>query len=116
MTERETGNGKNMREFDSVIIGSGQAAPSLAVGLARRGETVALVEGDRLGGTCVNTGCTPTKTLRKSARIAHLARRAADFGVTTGPVEVDFPAAMARMRTRVVTARDGLTEDGGVVE
>ena len=65
MTERETGNGKNMREFDSVIIGSGQAAPSLAVGLARRGETVALVEGDRLGGTCVNTGCTPTKTLRK---------------------------------------------------
>ncbi len=98
-----------MREFDSVIIGSGQAAPSLAVGLARRGETVALVEGDRLGGTCVNTGCTPTKTLRKSARIAHLARRAADFGVTTGPVEVDFPAAMARMRTRVVTARDGLT-------
>ena len=63
-----------MQEFDSIIIGSGQAAPSLAVGLARRGDRVALIEGDRLGGTCVNTGCTPTKTLRKSARVAHLAR------------------------------------------
>lgn len=98
-----------MTEFDSIIIGSGQAAPSLAAGLARRGETVALVEGDRLGGTCVNTGCTPTKTLRKSARVAHLARRAADFGVTTGPVEIDFPATMARMRARSDTAREGLT-------
>jgi pyruvate/2-oxoglutarate dehydrogenase complex dihydrolipoamide dehydrogenase (E3) component len=97
-----------IEEFDSIIIGSGQAAPSLAVGLARRGETVALVEGDQLGGTCVNTGCTPTKTLRKSARVAHLARRAADFGVQTGPVQVDFAAAMARMRARSGTAREGL--------
>ena len=62
-----------MDEFDSIIIGSGQAAPSLAVALAKRGDRVALIEGDRLGGTCVNTGCTPTKTLRKSARVAHLA-------------------------------------------
>lgn len=105
-----------MMEFDSIIIGSGQAAPSLAVGLALRGETVALVEGDRLGGTCVNTGCTPTKTLRKSARVAYLARRAADFGVTTGPVEVDFPAAVARMRARVDTAREGLTNWLGTTE
>lgn len=99
-----------MDEFDSIIIGSGQAAPSLAVALAKRGDRVALIEGDRLGGTCVNTGCTPTKTLRKSARVAHLARRAADFGITTGPVEVDFAAAMARMRARSETARKGLTE------
>lgn len=98
-----------MDHFDSIIIGSGQAAPSLAVGLAKRGHRVALIEADRLGGTCVNTGCTPTKTLRKSARVAHIARRAADFGVMTGPVEVDFPAAMARMRERVDTARAGLT-------
>lgn len=98
-----------MTEFDSIIIGSGQAAPSLAVGLARRGDKVALVEGDRLGGTCVNTGCTPTKTLRKSARVAHLARRAGDFGITTGPVEVDFSATMARMQGRVDNAREGLT-------
>jgi pyruvate/2-oxoglutarate dehydrogenase complex dihydrolipoamide dehydrogenase (E3) component len=98
-----------MDDFDSIIIGSGQAAPSLAVALAKRGDRVALIEGDRLGGTCVNTGCTPTKTLRKSARVAHLARRAADFGVTTGPVEVDFAAAMIRMRARSDTAREGLT-------
>lgn len=98
-----------MGHFDSIIIGSGQAAPSLAVGLAKRGQRVALIEGDRLGGTCVNTGCTPTKTLRKSARVAHLARRARDFGVSTGPVTVDFAAAMGRMRERVDTARRGLT-------
>lgn len=94
-----------MNHFDAVIIGSGQAAPSLAVGLANRGQSVALIEGDKLGGTCVNSGCTPTKTLRKSARVAHMVRRAADFGVSTGAVTVDFPAAMARMRERVDTAR-----------
>lgn len=98
-----------MQHFDSVIIGSGQAAPSLAVGLAGRGQQVALIEGNRLGGTCVNSGCTPTKTLRKTARVAHIARRAADFGVHTGVVEVDFAAAMARMNERVTTSRDGLT-------
>lgn len=98
-----------MDHFNSVIIGSGQAAPSLAVGLAKRGEQVALIEGDRLGGTCVNNGCTPTKTLRKSARVAHMARHAADFGVSTGPISVDFAAAMGRMRDRVDTARRGLT-------
>ena len=98
-----------MNHFDAVIIGSGQAAPSLAVGLANRGQSVALIEGDKLGGTCVNSGCTPTKTLRKSARVAHMVRRAADCGVSTGAVTVDFPAAMARMRERVDTARRGLT-------
>jgi pyruvate/2-oxoglutarate dehydrogenase complex dihydrolipoamide dehydrogenase (E3) component len=98
-----------MDHFNVAIIGSGQAAPALAVGLAKRGQRVALIEGDRIGGTCVNNGCTPTKTLRKSARVAHLVRRAADFGVHTGPVSVDFPAAMTRMRERVDTARRGLT-------
>ena len=98
-----------MEHFDNIIIGSGQAAPALAVGLAKRGQTVALIENDRLGGTCVNNGCTPTKTLRKSARVAHIARRAHEFGVSVGPVEVDFAAAMQRMRERVDTARRGLT-------
>ncbi|WP_417331153.1 mercuric reductase [Halomonas cupida] len=98
-----------MEHFDSIIIGSGQAAPSLAVGLARRGQDVALIEGNQLGGTCVNTGCTPTKTLRKSARVAHLMRRATDFGVHVGAVDVDFSAAMARMKERVTTSRTGLT-------
>src|SRR6478736_6689321 len=95
-------------EVDAAIVGSGQAAPALAVALARRGERVALIEAVQLGGTCVNNGCTPTKTLRKSARVAHLARRAAEFGVQVGPVEVDFAAAMERMQQRVDAARGGL--------
>lgn len=95
-------------EVDAAIIGSGQAAPALAVALAQRGERVALIEGAQLGGCCVNVGCTPTKTLRKSARVAHLARRAAEFGVRVGKVEVDFAAAMNRMQQRVDAARGGL--------
>ena len=97
-----------MKSFDSVIIGSGQAGPSLSVALATRGQRVALVEGASLGGTCVNTGCTPTKTLRKSARVAHMARRAAEFGVRVGEVEVDFGAAMARMRARSDASRSSV--------
>ncbi|MET0543507.1 MAG: mercuric reductase [Variovorax sp.] len=95
---------------DAAIIGTGQAGPSLAVALAGDGESVALIEGDRVGGTCVNSGCTPTKTLRKSARVAHMARRAGEFGVRVGPVEVDFVAAVARMRQRVDGARASLEE------
>ncbi|MDB5871721.1 MAG: FAD-dependent pyridine nucleotide-disulfide oxidoreductase [Ramlibacter sp.] len=95
-------------EVDAAIVGSGQAAPALSVALAKRGERVALIEAVQLGGTCVNVGCTPTKTLRKSARVAHLARRAAEFGVHVGKVEVDFAAAMQRMQLRVDTARAGL--------
>ena len=98
--------------FDSVVIGAGQAGPSLAVTLANRGEKVALIEVDRLGGTCINNGCTPTKTLRKSARVAYLARRAGEFGIETGPITVDFEKAMARMRERVDSSRAGL--DGWV--
>jgi len=96
------------RDFDSVIIGAGQAGPSLAVTLVKRGEKVLLIEAEQLGGTCINNGCTPTKTLRKSARVAYLARRAAEFGVETGPVTVDFGRAVARMRERVTTSRAGL--------
>jgi pyruvate/2-oxoglutarate dehydrogenase complex dihydrolipoamide dehydrogenase (E3) component len=95
-------------EVDAAIVGSGQAAPSLSVALAQRGERVAFIEAVQLGGSCVNVGCTPTKTLRKSARIAYLARRAAEFGVRIGSVEVDFAAAMERMQLRVDTARGGL--------
>ena len=94
-----------LMEFDSVVIGSGQAGPSLAAALAQRGEKVALVEGALLGGSCVNWGCTPTKTLRKSARVAHLARHAAEFGIQVGSVEVDFAAAMQRMQQVVDNSR-----------
>jgi pyruvate/2-oxoglutarate dehydrogenase complex dihydrolipoamide dehydrogenase (E3) component len=83
--------------FDSIVIGAGQAGPSLAARLSAAGWRVALVERDRFGGTCVNTGCIPTKALVASARVAHQARRAADYGVSiAGNVTVDFPAVMAR--------------------
>jgi pyruvate/2-oxoglutarate dehydrogenase complex dihydrolipoamide dehydrogenase (E3) component len=97
-----------MIEVDAAIIGAGQAAPALSVALAQRGEKVALIEAVQLGGTCVNNGCTPTKTLRKSARVAWQARNAAQFGVHVGEVRVDFAAAMNRMQDRVDTARTGL--------
>lgn len=97
-----------LMEVDAAIVGTGQAAPALAVALAQRGERVALMEGAQLGGSCVNVGCTPTKTLRKSACVAHLARRAAEFGVQVGKVEIDFAAAMERMQQRVDAARSGL--------
>lgn len=95
--------------INAAIIGSGQAGPSLAAALAASGDVVALFEGHLLGGTCVNAGCTPTKTLRKSARVAHLARRADEFGVRVGEVTVDFPAAMTRMAEIVDASRSGLT-------
>lgn len=103
-----TDAGAQAARFDTVVIGAGQAGPFLAAKLVARGERVALIESRALGGTCINRGCTPTKTLRKSARVAYLARRAAEFGVLTGPVQVDFARAMARMRERVTQSRAGL--------
>ncbi len=83
--------------YDAIVIGSGQAGPSLAARLVDAGKRVALVERRRLGGTCVNDGCMPTKTLVASARAAHIARRAADFGVRIdGTVSVDMKAVKAR--------------------
>jgi pyruvate/2-oxoglutarate dehydrogenase complex dihydrolipoamide dehydrogenase (E3) component len=95
--------------FDAIVIGSGQAGPSLAVRLAQSGLKTALVERGELGGTCVNNGCTPTKTLVASARVAWLARRAADFGVHVGgPVSIDYAAVRARAMAVVQGSRDGL--------
>jgi pyruvate/2-oxoglutarate dehydrogenase complex dihydrolipoamide dehydrogenase (E3) component len=95
--------------YDALVIGSGQAGPTLAVRLAEHGWKTALVERDELGGTCVNNGCTPTKTLVASARAAWVARHAADFGVTiAGPVGIDYAAVRARMMTVVQASRDGL--------
>ena len=94
--------------FDTIVLGAGQAGPFLAAKLVGQGRRVALIESRELGGTCVNRGCTPTKTLRKSARVAYLARRAAEFGVNVGKVEIDFGAAMRRMHQRVEQSRAGL--------
>ncbi|KVO20805.1 FAD-containing oxidoreductase [Burkholderia ubonensis] len=85
------------QHFDTIIIGTGQAGPPLAARLSGAGMSVAIVERGRFGGTCVNTGCIPTKTLIASAYAAHLARRAGEYGVTVGgPVTVDMPRVKAR--------------------
>ena len=96
------------RRFDSIVIGAGQAGPPMVGRLASAGQKVALIERKLIGGTCVNTGCTPTKTLVASAYAAHLARRGADFGVNVGPVSVDFAAVMARKNEVVGNSRSHL--------
>ena len=91
-------------EFDAIIIGAGQSAPFLAVRLAEQGQKVAIIEREHLGGTCVNDGCTPTKTLIASARAAWMARRSAEYGVRIGgPISVDMKAVKAR-KDKVVSA------------
>ncbi len=98
-----------MKNFDAIIIGAGQAGPSLAGKLTGAGMTVAFVERKLFGGTCVNTGCMPTKTLVASAYAAHLARRAADFGVVLeGSVQIDMKKVKARADTVTINARTGL--------
>lgn len=98
-----------MTKYDAIIIGAGQAGFPLAGYLADTiGWKTALIEADKLGGTCVNVGCTPTKTMHASARVAYLARKAAEYGVITGPVKVDLKAVMGRKDKRVNGARSGL--------
>jgi pyruvate/2-oxoglutarate dehydrogenase complex dihydrolipoamide dehydrogenase (E3) component len=99
------------KKFDAIIVGAGQAGPSLAGRLTDAGMTVAFVERHLFGGTCVNTGCTPTKTLIASARVAYQMRRAGDFGVTIGgDVAVDMRRVKTRMDAVVAKSRDGVEE------
>jgi pyruvate/2-oxoglutarate dehydrogenase complex dihydrolipoamide dehydrogenase (E3) component len=99
------------QQFDAIVIGSGQAGPSLAVRFAQAGWRTALVEREHFGGTCVNDGCIPTKTLVASARAAHIARRAADFGVVIeGEVRVDMKAVKARKDRVVGQSVEGLAK------
>ncbi|MGH9705038.1 MAG: FAD-dependent oxidoreductase, partial [Candidatus Acidiferrales bacterium] len=94
-------------KFDAIVIGSGQAGNPLSQGLADLGWNVALVERSHLGGTCINTGCTPTKTMVASAQVAHYARNAAKWGVHASDVRVDLPAILARKRKVVESFREG---------
>ena len=95
--------------FDAIIIGAGQAGPSLAGRLTAAGMTVALIERKLFGGTCVNTGCIPTKTLVASAQAAHLARRASAYGVTiNGPIDIDMAAVKARKDAISAKSREGV--------
>src|ERR1043166_9238895 len=92
-----------MPGYDAIVIGTGQSGPPLAVRLANAGRKVAIIERHLFGGTCVNTGCIPTKTMVASAYAAHMVRRAADFGVDAGEaVRVD----MARVKAR----KDAISE------
>ena len=95
--------------YDAVIIGAGQAGPPLAVRLAGAGMKVAIIERNQFGGTCVNTGCIPTKTLIASARVAHMARRAAEYGVAIGgSITVDMKQVKERKDAVVRRSKEGL--------
>jgi pyruvate/2-oxoglutarate dehydrogenase complex dihydrolipoamide dehydrogenase (E3) component len=98
------------QRFDAIVVGAGQAGPPLAGRLTAAGHTVAMVERKLIGGTCVNTGCIPTKTLVASAQAAHLARRGADYGVNTGPVSVDMAKVKARKDGIVLDDRKGVED------
>ena len=98
-----------MRNHDAIIIGTGQSGPALARRLVAAGQNVAVIERKLFGGTCINTGCTPTKTLVASAYAAHLARRAGNYGITIGgPVGVDMQAVKARKDAIAGVSRQGV--------
>ncbi|HZC54169.1 MAG TPA: FAD-dependent oxidoreductase, partial [Mycobacterium sp.] len=98
------------RHFDAVIVGAGQAGPPLAGRLTAAGQRVAIVERKLIGGTCVNNGCIPTKTLVASAHAAQLARRGAEYGVGTGPVTVDMAKVKARKDDIMLSDRKGVED------
>jgi pyruvate/2-oxoglutarate dehydrogenase complex dihydrolipoamide dehydrogenase (E3) component len=97
----------NTETYNAIIIGSGQSGNPLSVALAKANWKTAIIENQYVGGTCINFGCTPTKTMVASARIAYLARRAADYGVNTGPVSVDMAKVRARKQSIVESFRKG---------
>jgi pyruvate/2-oxoglutarate dehydrogenase complex dihydrolipoamide dehydrogenase (E3) component len=99
-----------IKHFDAIIIGTGQAGPPLAARFVAAGKTAAIIERDKFGGTCVNTGCTPTKTLVASAHAIHLARRGAEFGFSTGDVRVDIKQVKARKDAASTTSSRGVEE------
>lgn len=97
-------------QYDAIVIGTGQSGPALAVRLAKAGRKTAIIERKLFGGTCVNVGCVPTKTLIASARAAHVARRGADFGVVVGGVKVDMARVKARKDAVVRQSNEGLAK------
>jgi len=102
----------NPEQFDAIVIGSGQGGNSLARALAKAGKRTAVIEREHVGGTCVNEGCTPTKTMVASGRVAYLARRGADFGVNCGavdrePITIDMVKIRERKRAIVKSFREG---------
>jgi pyruvate/2-oxoglutarate dehydrogenase complex dihydrolipoamide dehydrogenase (E3) component len=99
-----------MDHFDALIIGTGQAGPAMAARFASAGKTVAVIERHKFGGTCVNTGCTPTKTLVASAYAIHVARRGAEYGFSTGDMRVDMTRVKARKDAASARSSTGVEE------
>ena len=95
------------QHYDAIIIGSGQGGNPLASALAKSGRRTAMIEREHVGGTCINEGCTPTKTMIASARVAYLARRGSDYGVQTGDVTIDMARVLQRKRDVVSSFRGG---------
>src|ERR1700693_2061787 len=96
-------------QYDAIVVGSGQAATPLSMALAQAGMRTALIERKHVGGTCINEGCTPTKTMVASGRVAYLARRAPDYGVHTDPsnISIDLQRVRQRKRDIVDSFRNG---------
>src|SRR5574341_1485550 len=97
----------NLTTYDAIVIGAGQAGKPLSIALANAGWKTAVIERLHVGGTCVNVGCTPTKTMVPSARVAYLARRAADYGVHAGAVTVNLAEVRSRKQSVVDSFRNG---------
>jgi pyruvate/2-oxoglutarate dehydrogenase complex dihydrolipoamide dehydrogenase (E3) component len=97
----------DVTHFDVIILGSGQAGNPLAAALSTKGKRTAMVERAAVGGTCINYGCTPTKTMVASAEVAAQARRGAKYGIRVGDVSVDMPAVRERKRGIVKKWREG---------
>src|SRR5882724_4974314 len=95
------------KSFDAIVIGSGQAGTPLCQTLAAAGMHTALIEREHVGGTCINEGCTPTKTMVASARVAYLVRRGADYGVHTGELKIDLVRVRECKRAIVDSFRNG---------
>ena len=93
--------------YQAIVIGSGQGGTPLCQALAKSGLSTALIEREHVGGTCVNVGCTPTKTMVASGRVAYLARRGADYGVGTGAISIDLARVRQRKRDIVESFRGG---------
>ena len=100
----------NSESFDAIVVGAGQAGPAIAARCSQEGLRTALIERGHLGGTCVNVGCVPTKTLVASARAIHMARRGDEYGFSAGDIRVDMARVMARKDTIVQHSRHGLGE------
>src|SRR5580698_2607678 len=99
-----------MTKYDAILVGSGQAAAPLARKLAAAGWKTALVEREWVGGTCVNVGCTPTKTMIASGRVAWLVKRSAEYGIRTSGFDVDVETFLRRKNSVVLTFREGSTK------